>query len=42
MNGEIVVQSYKDGPKVKFTIQDTGPGFSLEELERVFEPLLSH
>ncbi|MNC14287.1 Signal transduction histidine-protein kinase BaeS [compost metagenome] len=39
MNGEIVVHSYKDGPTVKFTIQDTGPGFSPEELERVFEPL---
>lgn len=38
-NGEIVVQCHKDGNKVKFTIRDTGPGFSSEELERVFEPL---
>ncbi|MFD1395849.1 sensor histidine kinase [Kroppenstedtia eburnea] len=37
--GEIVVQCYKDGDKVKFTIRDTGPGFSSEELQRVFEPL---
>ncbi|MCY9665369.1 HAMP domain-containing histidine kinase [Paenibacillus alginolyticus] len=37
--GEIVVQCYKDGNNVKFTIRDTGPGFSSEELQRVFEPL---
>lgn len=37
--GEIVVQCYKDDHKVKFTIRDNGPGFSSEELERVFEPL---
>lgn len=37
--GEIIVQCYKDGNKVKFTIRDTGPGFSSEELQRVFEPL---
>ena len=37
--GEIVVQCYKEGDKVKFTIRDTGPGFSSEELQRVFEPL---
>ncbi|MEC0258785.1 sensor histidine kinase [Paenibacillus lautus] len=37
--GEIQVQCNKDGNKVKFTIRDTGPGFSPEELERVFEPL---
>lgn len=37
--GEIVVQSYQEGDKVRFTIRDTGPGFSAEELERVFEPL---
>lgn len=36
---EIIVQCYKDGNKVKFTIRDSGPGFSSEELERVFEPL---
>ncbi|MGF7088847.1 signal transduction histidine kinase [Kroppenstedtia sanguinis] len=38
-DGEIVVQCYKEGNKVKFTIHDTGPGFSSEELQRVFEPL---
>ncbi|RCW48010.1 sensor histidine kinase [Paenibacillus prosopidis] len=37
--GEIVVQCYKDSSKVNFTIRDTGPGFSSEELQRVFEPL---
>lgn len=37
--GGIVVQCYKDGNKVKFTIRDTGPGFSSEELQQVFEPL---
>ncbi|GIP11144.1 MAG: HAMP domain-containing sensor histidine kinase [Paenibacillus macerans] len=39
IGGEIVVQGYKAGDKVKFTIRDTGPGFSSEELKRVFEPL---
>lgn len=38
-NGEIVVQCYRDGNKVKFTIRDTGPGFSSEELQQAFEPL---
>lgn len=37
--GEIVVQCYKDRDQVKFTIRDTGPGFSYEELQRAFEPL---
>lgn len=37
--GEVTVQCYKDGHKIMFTIRDTGPGFSSEERERVFEPL---
>jgi len=37
--GEIRVECAKDGDRVKFAIRDTGPGFSAEELERVFEPL---
>jgi signal transduction histidine kinase len=37
--GEIVVRCYRDGNNVKFTIRDTGPGFSSDELQRVFEPL---
>ncbi|MFE6074040.1 sensor histidine kinase [Paenibacillus sp. NPDC057886] len=37
--GEIKVQCCKEGNKIRFTIHDTGPGFSSEELERVFEPL---
>ncbi|WP_421923677.1 sensor histidine kinase [Paenibacillus luteus] len=38
-NGDIEVQCYKDGSKVMVTIRDTGPGFTSEELQRVFEPL---
>ncbi|WP_139999780.1 sensor histidine kinase [Paenibacillus paridis] len=38
-NGDIEVRCYKDGSKVIFTIRDTGPGFTTEELQRVFEPL---
>jgi signal transduction histidine kinase len=37
--GKIFVQCFKDGNKVIFTIQDTGAGFSSEELQHVFEPL---
>jgi signal transduction histidine kinase len=37
--GEIDVQCFKEGNKIKFAIRDTGPGFSPEELHRVFEPL---
>lgn len=37
--GAITVRCCKDGKKIRFTIRDTGPGFSFEELERVFEPL---
>lgn len=37
--GQIFVKCYKDVNKVTFTVQDTGEGFSSEELQRVFEPL---
>jgi signal transduction histidine kinase len=37
--GEIIVHCYKEDNKVKFTIRDTGPGFSSEELPHVFEAL---
>lgn len=37
--GKITVQSFKDGNNAIFSIHDTGPGFSPEELQRVFEPL---
>ncbi|MDN4602952.1 HAMP domain-containing sensor histidine kinase [Paenibacillus sp. F6_3S_P_1C] len=37
--GKITVQCCNHGKKIKFTIRDTGSGFSSEELERVFEPL---
>ncbi|KPV56705.1 histidine kinase [Paenibacillus sp. A3] len=37
--GEIVVQCYVDRDQVKFTIRDTGPGFSPVELQWAFEPL---
>ncbi len=29
----------KDHDRVTFSVQDTGPGFTSEELPRVFEPL---
>lgn len=38
-NGEIIVQCHNVDNKIQFTIHDTGPGFSLEELQRIFEPL---
>ncbi|MBW8349348.1 HAMP domain-containing histidine kinase [Bacillus sp. IITD106] len=38
-SGSIFVQCYKDGNRVVFTVQDTGKGFSSEEIHRVFEPL---
>ncbi|MEF3308666.1 HAMP domain-containing sensor histidine kinase [Paenibacillus sp. GYB004] len=38
-NGEIVIQCYTENDKMKFTFRDTGPGFSSEDLQRVFEPL---
>jgi len=38
-SGEISFQCELDDNKVTITIQDTGQGFSSEELERVFEPL---
>ncbi|MFB5760439.1 sensor histidine kinase [Paenibacillus medicaginis] len=38
-SGEIDVQCYGDHERVKFEIRDTGPGFTAEELQRVFEPL---
>lgn len=37
--GKIYVQCAQDGHKATFTVHDTGPGFTSEELERVFEPL---
>lgn len=37
--GEIVVQCYIDNDQVKFTIRDTGSGFSSEDLQWVFAPL---
>lgn len=37
--GKIYVQCSTEGHKATFTIHDTGPGFTTEELEHVFEPL---
>ncbi|MFC4597238.1 sensor histidine kinase [Cohnella hongkongensis] len=38
-DGEIVVRCGRDGNRILFAVQDTGPGFDAEELERAFEPL---
>lgn len=38
-HGKIFIQCLRDGSQVTFAIQDTGEGFSPEELQRVFEPL---
>ncbi|WP_068618231.1 sensor histidine kinase [Paenibacillus tuaregi] len=38
-HGKITIECSQDGDHVKFSIRDSGPGFSSEELERVFEPL---
>lgn len=37
--GKIVVACFADGNKIRFKIQDTGPGFSAEEIKHAFEPL---
>ncbi|GGG53227.1 sensor histidine kinase [Paenibacillus radicis (ex Gao et al. 2016)] len=37
--GQIFVQCSKGEHQAKFTIKDTGPGFSAEELGRIFDPL---
>lgn len=37
--GKVFVQCFKNDNKVIFTVQDTGEGFSSEDLQRVFEPL---
>lgn len=37
--GEIAVHCYTDGHYVRFTIRDSGHGFSSEEVARIFEPL---
>ncbi|MCR2805847.1 sensor histidine kinase [Paenibacillus soyae] len=38
-HGRIVVHVRREAERASFTIQDSGPGFSPEELERIFEPL---
>ncbi|MFC5700199.1 sensor histidine kinase [Cohnella faecalis] len=37
--GKILVQCRQDGPVVTFAVQDSGPGFNDEELQRAFDPL---
>ncbi|MCC3371446.1 cell wall metabolism sensor histidine kinase WalK [Cohnella sp. REN36] len=39
VHGQIAVRCVRDGGKVRFSFRDTGPGFTEEELQRVFEPL---
>lgn len=38
-HGQIFINCNREDTKVTFTIQDTGEGFSTEDLQRVFEPL---
>ncbi|WP_078596263.1 sensor histidine kinase [Evansella clarkii] len=38
-NGKILITCNRDDNQVNFTIQDTGEGFSAEDLPRLFEPL---
>ncbi|MBW7473954.1 HAMP domain-containing histidine kinase [Paenibacillus oenotherae] len=38
-NGRIEVQCCREDHKAVFTVMDTGPGFTVKELQRVFEPL---
>jgi len=38
-NGKIFISCNREVNQVTFTIQDTGEGFSTEDLQRVFEPL---
>ncbi|MGE7662902.1 sensor histidine kinase [Peribacillus sp. NPDC097197] len=38
-NGEIFITCNREDNQVIFTVQDTGKGFSMEDLPRVFEPL---
>jgi len=39
LHGKIVVRCDKEDHKIAFTILDSGPGFTSEELQHVFEPL---
>lgn len=39
IDGRIVVLCYQDKKNVTFTFQDSGPGFTSEELQHVFDPL---
>ncbi len=38
-HGEIIIECNRDETCVIFTIQDTGEGFSAEDLQKVFDPL---
>ncbi|PTM58003.1 sensor histidine kinase [Desmospora activa] len=37
--GKIFIQYRREGDRITFTIHDSGPGFALEDLQRIFEPL---
>lgn len=37
--GKVLLSCSKDNDRITFSVQDTGPGFTSEELPRVFEPL---
>ena len=38
-HGRVVLACLREKDRVAFTIQDSGPGFTPEELNRIFEPL---
>ncbi|MBP1153661.1 MULTISPECIES: HAMP domain-containing sensor histidine kinase [unclassified Paenibacillus] len=38
-HGRIVIQCGREKDRMTFTIHDSGPGFTPEELQRIFEPL---
>lgn len=38
-NGNVFIHCERKGARVTFAVRDTGPGFTVEELQHVFEPL---
>ncbi len=40
-SGRIVVGAQRDGPRIRVTVRDNGPGIPPDEVDRVFEPFYS-